>query len=716
MNADTPGPPHNSVEGDVSGVSVQGESFHGGITVNMGQPRQHGPRPQRPMQVSSPPHDFVNRESYLDWINGSLNSAASPRVILCEGPRGIGKTALIRKVAEAQREYFTGGQLSFEYRRGHYDDHDQAITGFLRTLGMDKDAIPDAPLERVNEYRTRTQEQRLLVVVEGAWEPAQVRALVPGGKGSLVLVSGDGPDLGELQDDSTGALPRPLTPLAPEPARALLASRAANDLSAEVPEAVEQLLEICAGLPMAIALVGGRLCRSGPGAAADLVEEIRHTRSTLRAIGDPRRNLDVIFQTAYQALSPEAATLYRALGDWPSTAFDRDLLPGIGTDEALCELVTANVVEEDGSSALRFRHDLIRTHARDRATAEDSARERRRRLEGLLDAYLVKLGFAELAVRGERLRTVDLVDLLDGAEDPFRGGADHARSWLLGERVTLVAVVRGSADQGMHTHAHRFAELATALYLDQRFVHDWGTTATIGADSARLAGNAAAEARLNSMASRPLMDLGRRDEAGERLRRAVELAAGLEQPLLRASVWEFYGRYLATPYPKASEAEAAEAAEATVAAFDRCVEENRASGDPNSVRGEALGVLYRGHAKLLAGQAEAAVADIDDAIARLGALPEPDRRMVARGRVWLGSAYAAADRGAEAVAALLRAVEELGAGRWFHYKAEAHELLAEHYGALGAAGEARTHIEEAERHYRELGNPRARELADRLDR
>ncbi|WP_017580646.1 NB-ARC domain-containing protein [Nocardiopsis valliformis] len=716
MNADSPSPheahdkAHNSVGGDVSGTSVQGDDIHGGVHVNnggvhvtVGQQPPSPPLTPRPMQVNSPPHDFVNRESYLDWINGSLNSAASPRVVVCEGPRGIGKTTLIRKVAEAQREYFTGGQLSFEYRRGHYDHHDQAITGFLRTLGMDKDAIPNDPFLRAKEYLTRTQEQRLLVVIEGAWEPAQVRALVPGGEGSLVLVSGDGPDLGELQEDSTGAQSRPLTPLEPEPARALLASRASDDLSGEAPGAVDQLLETCAGLPLAIALVGGRLCRTGPGTAADLVAEIRHTRSTLRAIGDPRRNLEVIFQTAYQALSPEAAALYRALGDWPAPVLDRALLPGIGDEEALSELLTANVVEEAGISALRFRHDLIRTHARDRAVAEDSPQERRRRLEDLLDAYLVRLGFAELAARGERLRTVDLAELLAGAEDPFRGDTDHARNWLLGERATLLAVVLDSADRGLHTHAHRFAELATALYLDQRLVHDWATTATVGADSARLAGDAAAEARLNSMASRPLIDLGRRDEAGERLARAVELAADLEHSLLRASVWEFQGRYLEMADP-----------EAAVAAFDRCVAENRASDDPASVRGEALGVLFRGHAKLVAGQAGAAVADIEDALEQFAALPEPDKRMRARGRVWLGSAYAAAGRDKEVAATLKQAIKELEKGRWYYYKAEAHELLADHYEALGAQNEVRAHLEAAERHFRDLGSPRAREFADRL--
>lgn len=704
MSADTPDPQaRNSIGGEVNGVSVQGGSFHGGNTFNFGQPWQPSPTNPRPMQVKPPPHDFVNRESFLAWIRDSLDPESPPRVFVCGGARGIGKTTLINRLARELREYFTGGQLSFEYRRGHYQEPDQAIYGFLHALGMDPRAIPDDLELREREYVTRTHGLRLLVVIEGAWTDTQIRPLIPNGDGSLVLVSGDGPDSGWADIGSTTVHNKPLAPLSRGYSRQLMESRAARDLTQEAPGAVDQLIDVCAGLPLAISLIGGRLCQSGPGTAAGLVSEIRRTRSTLRAIGDSIHNLEVIFQAVYQDLSPSTSVLYRALGDWPGTVFDLDLVATVGDETAVSELITANVVEQMNGPAFRFRHDLIRIHARNRAETEDSQGERSRRREAFFDAYLVRLGFAELATRGERLRTVDLAELLAGADDPFLGDTDLSRNWLLRERSTLLAVVLDSADRGLHTHAHRFAELATALYLDQRFVHDWAHTATTGADSARSAGDAAAEARLNSQASRPLIDLGRGDEAGERLARAVELVADLGQPLLRASVWEFQGRYLTTIDP-----------EAAVAAFDRCVAENRACDDPASVRGEALGVLYRGHAKLVSGQADAAVVDIEDALERFAALPEPDVRMGARGRVWLGSAYAAAGRDKEAVATLRQAIKKLGEGGWYYYEAEAHELLANRCEALGAKDEARAHLGEAERRFRDLGSPRARKIAARL--
>ncbi|WP_431889169.1 NB-ARC domain-containing protein [Nocardiopsis alba] len=702
MNDDTPEPRQvrSTIGGDVGGTAIQAGAVGRDVNVtNVLKGKDH-----RPLQVERPPHDFVNRHDPLEWIGSTLSSGSSPRVVLCEGPLGIGKTTFIRKIAEIHQDYFSGGQLGFEYRRGLYEDPDTAITGFLRALGMERNSIPNTPAERAKEYRSLTRRRPcLLVVVEGAWEPAQVRALVPEGNGSLVLVSSDVPDLDELLGDPRGAHPHSLVPLDPEHARALLESRAARSLESEDPEAIERLLEVCAGLPLAIALVGGRLCRMGLGSATTLAEDMERAPSAPDSAEELRRSLGVIFETSYRALSPEAAAVYRALGDWPGPHLDRALMPLLGDEGRWEEILAANLVEMD-THTLRFRHELIRGHARDRAE-EDGAGRRRARLTAMLDAYLVRLGFAELAARGERLRTLDLGSILTGAEDPFDGDTGLAKAWLLRERPTLLSVVLGSAEQGLHVHAHRFAELAPALYLDHRFVHDWATTAVVGADSARMVGDTAAEAGLLSLGSRPLTDLGRHAEAGARLDRAAELVEGMDDLMLRASVLEFRGRHLAETDP-----------EAAIDAYDRCIEANRASDLPGSERGEALGLLFRGQARVRAGQAEAAVADIEAALTRFEGLSESDDRMSARGRVWLGEAHAAAGRHREAITALNLAIEGLGARDQHYYRAEAYVLLADLYEEIGASGEARARLVEAERLYRDLESPRAAAVAERITR
>lgn len=664
------------------------------------------PPSQRPMLVGVPPTEFVNHDETLAWIRSHLKPDGPPVVVVCSGPLGIGKSSLLRQAAYTMEDDFTGGQLTHEYVRGAQEDSDAALQKFLRAMGVHVDALPRDPRVWADEYRTRTRDKRMLVVVEGAWEPAQVRGLIPTGRGSLVLVSGDGPDLGELKLHP-GARMRDLDPLALPDARALLQHQAERDLGSEDRESLDVITDVCGGLPIALVLAGSHLFNGGPGSARALAAKLRRARSSsgeLRAIGDERNNLDVLFHTAYQELSSEAAALYRTLASWPGPHCDASVVRAIAPDSAAAELVGANLVGSDRAGSLRFRHDLMRTHAGERAQAEDGADQREQTLVRMLDAYLVVLGFAERAARGERLRVVDLDALLDGSEDPFDGDRDAARQWLARERHTLLAVVLRSADLGLNDHAWTFSELSTSLYLDQRFLHDWRSSGEAGADAARLAGNAAAEARLASLVSRPLTDLGQAEWAGERIERAVELAENVGEALLSGSVWEFYGRHLEGHDLRAA-----------IDAYDRSVRHNEASDSPMAVRGSALSVLFRGTARSKAGEHETAVHDIRDARERLLGLPEgPDRRMAARACAALGRAQAEAGDLDGALQTLRTAERELADGEWHYYRAEACEQLAGVLERLAQSEEARTRLEEAEQIYRTVGSPRARAIEDRL--
>ncbi|MBE3001992.1 hypothetical protein IDM40_25325 [Nocardiopsis sp. HNM0947] len=693
----------NSLAGDVNGGQVTMAGTMRDVHNHYyGEPPVQPPS-QRPMLVSTPPMDFVNHEETLAWIRRHLDPDGPPVVMVCSGPLGIGKSAFLSKAAYAMEGYFTGGQLTHEYVRGAQEDSDAALQRFLRALGVHQDALPRDPRAWADEYRTRTRDKRMLVVVEGAWEPAQVRGLVPTGRGSLVLVSGDGPDLGELKLHP-GARMRDLDPLARPDARALLQNRAERDLGSEDPEALDLITYVCGGLPLALVLAGAQLHNEGPGSARALAAKLRSTRGALKAIGDERTNLDVLFHTAYQELSPEAAALYRALASWPGPHCDASVVRAVASQEAASELVDANLVGSDSAGSLRFRHDLMRTHAGERAQAEEGSDEREQTLVRMLDAYLVVLGFAERAARGERLRVVDLDALLAGSEDPFGGDRDAARRWLARERHTLLAVVLRSADLGLNEHAWTFSELSTSLYLDQRFLHDWRSSGEAGADAARLAGNAAAEARLSSLVSRPLTDLGRTEWAAERIERAVELAEQVGDALLSGSVWEFYGRHLEGRDLRAA-----------IGAYDRSVRHNEASDSPMAVRGSALSVLFRGTARSRAGDHESAVEDIRDARERLLGLPEgPDRRMAARACAALGRAQADAGDLDGALQTLRTAEHELAEGEWHYYRAEACEQLAGVLERLAQPEEARTRLEEAEQIYRTVGSPRARAIQDRL--
>src|SRR5699024_8538864 len=133
-------------------------------------------------------------------------------------------------------------------------------------------------------------------------------------------------------------------------------------------------------------------------------------------------------------------------------------------------------------------------------------------------------------------------------------------------------------------------------------------------------------------------------------------------------------------------------------------------------RGRALAVLFRGRARVRAGQYAEAVTDIEEARTRLLNLSgAPERRMAARADAELGRAHAAAGDPEAASKGLTARNEELAAGGWHYYRAEVCETLSEVLRELGDSGGARGYAEVAERIYRGLGSPRARRLAARLE-
>ncbi len=711
------GETHNTFSG--SGESVlMFRDVGGDVTIGGGPPSV-------PWQVPAAPTSFVNRDTELADLHAVLGTVGGTRVLICEGPRGIGKSAFLRQGSALFRDRFPGGQFYFEFPRRHAAeraDPDLAVTSFLRSLGIADRYLPPTYAERVAEFRTRSAHSAMLVVIEGAEDAAQIRPLIPTGPGSALLAAGDGPSLAELEWSEEGARSFTLEPLTAEAGRELLRKLCGPRIVPEEPrgqdqpggqDAVGRLVAACEGLPLAIVMVAARLRRQPKGDVRALAEELRDEKRRLAGMGvGEHLTLSATFGLSYRRLSASAAVLYRALGAWPGTHVDNGLaavLLGTGEDVGplLRELADANLVElveARGARRYRFRHALIRLDARDRAEREDTAHQRSDRLRRGLDHFLAVVAFADRAVMGTRTRVVDIDALTRGRTDPFDGDGSRALHRLAEERETLVAAVRAAAREGLHGHAWRLAEAATALYLNIRYLNDWVETGTAGADSARIEGEARAEARLRSLVSRPLTDLGAIDRAEDQLERALEVVEGTGDAMLEASVHEFRGRYLDQVAP-----------EQAIAAYDRAQRLCESSGDErNGPRGAALAVYFRGCSRDAAGDHAAACTELADALDRFRALPEPDERMAARAQASLGRARFRDGRAAEASAALNDAVHALSAGGHAYYEADAREALAEVLQSLGLGTEARPHLVRALEIYRSGGSPRAREIESRL--
>ncbi|OCC10417.1 NB-ARC domain-containing protein [Streptomyces sp. PTY087I2] len=719
---DAGGPDHtaarNDLSGTVNGPVVQAGTIHGGITFRVEAP---------PVGANVTPDEIppltvrlINRAEGLARLDGRLvpeandedegdeGNRANVGFAALHGPPGVGKTALVSRWSERRRKLFPGGQIYVDFatlRGGSAGaDVSEAARCCLRSLGIDDAYIPDAFPERIQRLRSRSAGRRLLIFLDNVSQPGQAAALMPKGKGSFLVVAG-GSGVGELVAD--GAELMAVEPLDRDSALEVLADRCGAQRVAADPASAEHLVELCDGLPVALHVVAARLAARPRLTLAALAAELADEPRRLAGMSlGKERSVAAAFDLAYRELDPEPARLYRLMGWHPGATFDAgvaavaaDLDPG-RTADALEALARASLLEETSDGRFRF-HDLVRLHAAERATEENGPAERTALLRRVTLHYLALTALADRAVRLDRLRIADLTRLLADVPDPFGAeGGPKPLDWLEAEHRNILGVLRAAAREGtLHTEVWQLAEAFTVLFFHHRHLGDWRESLELGAAAAAEAMVPAAEARLRSLLSRPLMDLGEYEAARRELDTAEACAEVSGHLVVRASVQEFSGRY----WDRTEPARAMEA-------YRKAIDLNTAA---NEGRGAAIASYFLGCAQDAAKAHREALHTLRGAHDELAACK--DRRMAARAQVAIGIAHGHLKETDAAVRALSEAAEILEAEEATHYEAQARVALADiQEGSQGDPRQVRAHLERALEIYEAGGSPLAEELRERL--
>jgi hypothetical protein len=312
------------------------------------------------------------------------------------GTAGVGKTALAVYWAHQVADRFPDGQLYVNLRgfdpSGSVMHPAEAVRRFLDALNVPPERIPVDLDAQAVLYRSQLAGKRMLVVLDNARDTAQVRPLLPGAPGCLVLVTSRNQLTSLIAGD--GARPISLDLLTDEEARQLLARVLGVDRVAAEPAAVAEIITRCARLPLALALVAARAAVGPHGELQLLAEELRDTQQRWQLLtGDePTTNVQAVFSWSYQALTPHAARLFRLLGLHPgpdiaaAAAASLAGLPPSTVRPMLAELVRASLLAEHSPGRYAF-HDLLRAYATDLAQRTDSDRQRHAATARILNHY-----------------------------------------------------------------------------------------------------------------------------------------------------------------------------------------------------------------------------------------------------------------------------------------------------------------------------------------
>lgn len=500
--------PADGTHSDMSGAAgdvVQARDVHGGVHFH-GPERTAGPVPR---QLPADVRGFVNRTDALGQLDqvlaGDILEPLAVAVSVIVGTAGVGKTSLALHWAHRVRERFPDGQLYVNlrgYDPGPPVTATQALDRFLRALDVAPSAIPIEPDDKAALYRSLLADRRMLVVLDNAATVGQVRPLLPGTAGCLVIVTSRSSLSGLVARDGARRL---TLDVLTEPEAAILLQTVTDGYRKEDdPAQLLELARLCARLPLALRIAAERAARRPRMLLDELIRDLRDESGLWDALSPGHdEEADAVrtaFAWSYRALPEDAARMFRLLGLHPGAEFSLEAaaaIAGVGTDQvrqSLDVLVGVHLLEQNGPSRYQF-HDLLRVYATDQARDEEAPENRDAVLRRVLTWYLHTVDAVQALVNPFEPRVA-----LDPGEDNVApltfGSADEAMRWYEAERTNLVNATRAAADGGLYRIAWQLAIVLRGIYMSVMPFEDWLTTTRIGLDSARRLGDRNAEAEL----------------------------------------------------------------------------------------------------------------------------------------------------------------------------------------------------------------------------
>ncbi|HET8658402.1 MAG TPA: BTAD domain-containing putative transcriptional regulator [Micromonosporaceae bacterium] len=488
-----------------------------------------------PAQLPAAVRGFTGRAAHLDALDAIAAAATrQPTTVVVtavSGTAGVGKTALAIHWAHRVRHRFPDGQLYVNLRG--FDPTNivmaptEVVLRFLHALEVPPHRIPADPDARAALYRTLVADRKMLVVLDNARDVDQVRPLLSGAAGCLVLVTSR--DQLTSLVAAEGAHFLPLDLLTPDEARDLLTQRlGAHRVDAE-PDAVDEIINHCARLPLALAIVAARAATHPALQLAALAGQLRVGGHRLDALttGHPTTDIQAVFAWSYRILTPAAARLFRLLGLHPgpdiSIAAAASLAgtPPPLTGPLLAELAQANLIVEHTPGRYAF-HDLLRAYAAQAAHETDTDDERRAAARRLLDHYL-HTAYAAASLLHPARDPILLAPPETGVTVAEPTGDQQALAWFTTERAVLLAAVDYAASTGFDTLTWQLA-WATAVFLDRRgYTHDWVTVGLAALAAAQRLTDLALQAHAHRILAAVHIRLGSTHDAHTHLAHALDL-------------------------------------------------------------------------------------------------------------------------------------------------------------------------------------------------
>lgn len=421
----------------------------GGVLTDVSTPRPA--RLVRPAQLPAvPPHSIErpDAQAHLDALTASPMDGRPVLIAAIGGMGGIGKTTLAVTWAHQVADQFPDGQLYVDLRgfdpAGRAVPVTEALSTLLMSLGLSPVAADDGGEARSAQLRSVLSGKRMLILLDNARDAEQVRPLLPGSPGCMVIVTSRSRLVSLVVRE--GAVPIHLDRLPDRQARELVLARLGGRV---LPAAsIDHLVDVCAGLPLALSLMTARLVIRGGAEQAPTAGRWSELGPLERWAGERDVDLQSVFASSLGAVSVGAARLFRLAGVHPGESVTLATLASIAgatpeeTRSHVDELSMANLFDEGPANRFKM-HDLLRQYAVQLAAADPESGEAERRL---VDHYVASTRTGWMQFESAPIGRIDVTDA-EVTPAPITNSTE-AITWYRTERTVLPLVIALARERG----------------------------------------------------------------------------------------------------------------------------------------------------------------------------------------------------------------------------------------------------------------------------
>ena len=483
---------------------------------------------------------FDGRKIELDKLHGHRDAAmihGESVVILVSGPAGVGKTALAIYWAKFLVDGYPDGIRYIDLRGFDHTNEpavaDDAMYAILASL-LPQDHIPPDENARAHTYRSLLTERKMFLICDNARDAGQVRPLLPGGLSSGILITSRNRLTGIARKE--GARPLIVGGFLLADAEAMLARMLGMERLAAEPASVgEEILELCARLPMALEVVGATAQTYPRLKLSEIVKQLRDEqgRHDFMESSDAESGVWSVFSWSYQTLDPKDQRTFRMLGLTRSTDIDvfaaASLLgaPKQEVQDSLQALSEINLIERTASDRYEF-HDLLRAYAVKLSKSNEvETADQRSTLKRLFDFYLQTALVAARCIdpHGE---TMPLVQTSPGVQPREISSYSEAMEWFAAERSALLSAIAQAAEQRFDIHVYQLAWAMNDFLHRSGYWRDIVITQDSAINAAKRLDDVLAEARATRLAGRADARLGNFPKAAQYIDKTLRMSEDVQ--------------------------------------------------------------------------------------------------------------------------------------------------------------------------------------------